>query len=393
MDEPGGTRHLEMAQILSRQGHQVTVIASSVSYLTGAIKGKKNAWCTKEVPYPGVTVLRTYTYAALHRSFFHRLMSYFSFTISSFIAGLGVKHVEVVWGTSPPIFQAFSAWLLARLKGARFLFEVRDLWPAFAIAVGVLRNSFLIFLSEWLEKFLYSHADKVVVNSPGFIDFVKKRGARSVELVPNGVDPEMFLTNGMGDFRIRYNLKEKFIVLYAGAHGISNDLEVVIKAAEILKDHPDIHFLLVGGGKEKQNLIKIAQDKGLQNITFLPAVPKADMKEILSASDACVAILKPLEMYRTTYPNKVFDYMAASKPVLLAIDGVIRTVIEDAHAGMFVPPGNPSSLADAVLYLKNHPEISFEMGLLGRKYVSAHFNRSYWTKVFLNILEGLVKYD
>ncbi|PKN91214.1 MAG: glycosyltransferase WbuB, partial [Chloroflexi bacterium HGW-Chloroflexi-7] len=128
INEPGGTRHHEIARYLVKQGHQVTIITSPVSYLTGQNTEIKTRWVTRENSETGITILRAYTYAALHRSFFHRVLSFFSFMFSSFFIGLGVKNVSVIWGTTPPIFQGWTAWLLARLKGVPFLFEVRDLW-------------------------------------------------------------------------------------------------------------------------------------------------------------------------------------------------------------------------------------------------------------------------
>ena len=188
LDEPGGTRHHEFARFLAARGHKVTVIASPVSYLTGG----KNLSASSQPPLPeneNIILRRAYTYSALHRSFVHRVIAFVSFMISSFLIGLGVKNVDVVWGTSPPIFQGVTGWALARLKRVPFLFEVRDLWPEFAIAVGVLRNRTLIRLSLWLERFLYRHADLVMVNSPGYVSSVMERGAQKVELVPNSADP------------------------------------------------------------------------------------------------------------------------------------------------------------------------------------------------------------
>lgn len=376
LDEAGGTRHAEMAHYLASHGHQVTIIASSVSYLTGKSSETHSHWVTRESPEPGVTLLRTYTYSALHRSFFHRVISFLSFMISSFFVGLGVKNVTVVWGTSPPIFQGWTAWLLARLKRVPFIFEVRDLWPAFAIAVGVLHNQLLISLSQWLESFLYRHADQLMVNSPGFIGHVTSRGAKNVTLIPNGVDVSMFDPSSRGEqLRLQWGCESKYVVLYAGAHGISNDLTVVLDAAEKLKNHSEVKFLLVGDGKEKSHLQKYAEEKQLSNVAFLPPFPKNEMKEVLAASDACIAILKPLEMYKTTYPNKVFDYMAAGRPTLCCIDGVIRQVIETAQGGLFVPPGGAEALAKTILELSQHPETGRQMGLYARTYVENHFNR------------------
>jgi glycosyltransferase involved in cell wall biosynthesis len=378
LDEAGGTRHHELARYLVQRGHHVTIIASSVSYLTGKSRLQGFQWVDRQEPEPGITILRTYTYSAVKRSFFHRLISFFSFMISSFLVGLQVRHVDLVWGTSPPIFQGVTAWLLARLKRVPFLFEVRDLWPAFAIAVGVLHNPMIIRASLWLEHFLYSHADRVMVNSPGFIDHVVKRGARWVELIPNGVAPEMFdpCANG-AEFRQKNHLDGKFTVLYAGAHGLSNDLSVVIEAANQLRSNPAICFVFVGDGKEKASLQAQASALGLQNVCFVPPVPKDQMCEVLAAADACIAILKPLELYKTTYPNKVFDYMAAGRPVILAIDGVIRQVVDAAGAGIAVAPGDPQAMAQAVCEIAQNPQTAREMGMAGRNYVENNFNR--WT--------------
>jgi glycosyltransferase involved in cell wall biosynthesis len=328
LDEPGGTRHHELARHLAQRGHRVTIIASPVSYLTGKARRTHIPWVESQPDGAQITILRAYTYSALHRSFAHRIFSFFSFMVSAFLIGLGVQKVDLVWGTSPPIFQGITAWLLARLKRVPFLFEVRDLWPAFAIAVGVLRQPLLIRLSAWLEGFLYRRADTLVVNSPGFIEHVRQRGARQVELVPNGAEIAMFTPQADGaNFRQQHNLEGKYVVIYAGAHGMSNDLPVVLQAAALLIDRSEIMIVLLGDGKEKPRLEQQAKEMGLSNLLFLPPVPKFEMPAALAAADACIAILKPIELYKTTYPNKVFDYMAAGRPVILAIDGVISQVI------------------------------------------------------------------
>jgi len=235
LEEPGGTRHHEFARYLALSGHKVTIIASPISYLTGESMPEIVSWKETPVGDQDVTVKRAYTYPALHRSFIHRVISFLSFMFSSFLIGLKVQKVDLVWGTSPPIFQSLTAWALARLKQVPFLLEVRDLWPAFAIAVGVLRQPLIIHASEWLERFLYRRADQVVVNSPGFIDHVLARGGEQVSLVPNGADVGMFNPQAKGeDFRRKYGLEGKFIALYAGAHGMSNDLGVVLDAAGLL---------------------------------------------------------------------------------------------------------------------------------------------------------------
>lgn len=384
LDEAGGTRHYEFARYLVERGHRVTVIASAVSYLTGEEEKVHKETSTQ---VDKLTILKAATYRDLHRSFIHRLFNFFSFTISAFFVGLQVKEVDLVWGTSPPLFQAATAWALARLKRVPFLFEVRDLWPAFAVAVGVLRSRPLIAASEWLERFLYRRADRLLLNSPGFEEHVKARGGREVHIVPNGADASMFDPSADGAaFREQFALKDKFIVLYAGAHGLSNDLVIVLQAANKLKSDQKIDIVLLGDGKDKPMLQDQAAKMELSNVHFLPPLPKKEMAQALAAADACLAILKPLPQFATVYPNKVFDYMAAGRPVLLAIDGVIRKVIEEAGAGVFVQPGDPGALASAIRAMAENSAEAKRLGRAGRACLEQHFNRSMLAKQMEQVL-------
>lgn len=400
--EPGGTRHHELARYLVARGHRVTVITSPISYLTGkeAVSRAEQVekWTVKgerQIQSQGdVRIIRSYVYPALHRSFVHRMINFFSFMFSSFLAGWHVQGVDLVWGTSPPIFQGVTAWALARLRRIPFLFEVRDLWPAFAVQVGVLTQPVLIRASEWLECFLYRHADCVMVNSPGFVDHVSRRGAKQVKIVPNGSDTSMFNPAISGEgFRRKHGLEGKFVVFYAGAHGISNDLGILLEAAKKLNDFPGVVFIFLGDGKEKPGLVRRAKEMGLDNVIFLPPLAKCEMPAAIAAADACVAILKPIPLYTTVYPNKVFDYMAAGKPVILAIDGVIREVVETAQAGLAVPPGDSQSLAQAVRELVSQPETVRRMGLCGRSYVEKHFDRAILANMLEQVLLDTVAYS
>jgi len=341
-----------------------------------------------------VTVYRAYAYPALHRSFLHRTISFLSFMVSSFVIGIRVGGVDLVWGTSPPILQGITAWLVARLKRVSFVFEVRDLWPAFAIDMGVLRNPLLIRASKWLERFLYRHADRVVVNSPAYVSHVQSTGvpADRVALVPNGVDTSMFDPHADGAaVRRQFGLNDRFVVLYAGAHGPANDLGVVLRAADLLRDRTDIIFVLVGDGKERPNLVQLSEEMALPNVRLIPAQPKERMSQFLAAADAALAILQPIPMFTTTYPNKVFDYMAAGRPTVLAIDGVIREVVEGAGGGVFVPPGDPTALAEVVRALADSPDLCRRMGHSARAYVEEHFERVEQAEKLVELFSLLVE--
>lgn len=386
INEAGGTRHHEMARYLTAHGHKVTVITSQVSYLTGSKTDSESI-----VEEAGVKIIRVPVSTSLHKSFLHRLINFFSFMFASNKAGKQVEDVDLIWGTSPPLFQGITAWRLARKKKVPFLFEIRDLWPEFAIAIGVLKNPILIRLSYWLEHLLYRSADRIVVNSPGYIEPVKEKGGRIVDLVPNGADISMFQTSKTkSEIRAELGIPASdFVVLYAGAHGVSNDLETVLRAAELLKEHSEIRFVFVGDGKEKPNLIQLAKDLSLRNVTFMSPVPKAEMAEILAASDCCVAILKNIPMYRLTYPNKVFDYMAAGKPVLLAIGGVVAEVIEAENAGILVEPGDPQSLANGVVAILQNPDRIITMGENGQRAIQDRYSRDFNSTKFLRIIEEM----
>lgn len=389
--EAGGTRHFELARHMVDQGHLFTIVASDLSYVTGRqVVSRRGVFAKQEVA--GVRVMRAYTYPSLHRSFGWRVISFFSFMLSSVWTSLQTGRVDLVMGTSPPIFQAVSAWLVATLRRRPFLLEIRDLWPDFAIDIGVLRNPVLIALSGLLERFLYARANHIMVNSPAYRDHLIGEGipAHMLSLIPNGVDPSMFDPHARGErVRQELGLNGRFVVAYAGALGLANDIPTILRAAARLKDRPDIHVLLVGDGKERPQLENLARRMGLFNVTFAGARPKSEIPELLAASDACVATLQDIPMFRTTYPNKVFDYMAAGRPTVLAIDGVIRDVIESAQGGTFVQPGNPEALAEGVLQYYKNPELRRQHGLNARSYVAAHFDRKDQGERLRGVFESL----
>jgi len=388
--EPGGTRHFEFAKHCAAQGHEFTIVASNLSYLTGKETGRTSGLVSEQNLH-GVKVRRAYTYPSLHRNFVWRVFSFLSFMVTSVLASFRSGEIDLVMGTSPPIFQAISAWAISKLRRRPFLLEIRDLWPEFAIGMGVLKNPALIWLSRRLERFLYAQAAHLLVNSPAYRDYLLRKGVSpaKITLIPNGVDTEMFDPEARGDgLRSSWGAGDKFLVTYAGALGLANDIPTLLGAAARLQVDTEVHFLLVGDGKERPKLEKMAQDLGLTNITFAGAIPKSRVPEALAASDACIAILQDIPMFRTTYPNKVFDYMAAGRPTILVIDGVIRKVVEAAEGGIFVPPGDEGALAEEIRNLSHNPDRARAMGKAARKYVVAHFDR----RKHANQFEGLIKH-
>ena len=376
-NEPGHTRHYELAQYLKSQGHELIIVASDINYQTGErIVEHKGIFTEQDIN--GIRVMRTYIYPALHKSFFWRIISFISFMFTSFWAAMQSGPVDVVMGTSPPIFQAATAWAVAFLRRKPFLLEIRDLWPAFAVDMGVLKNPLIIKLASWLERFLYNRASQILVNSPAYKTYMTDMGvsASKVTFIPYGTDVDQFNPTIDGQsIRQELGLDDKFIVGYTGALGLANDIDTVLRAAERLKDTPAIQIVFFGDGKERARLEAEKVRMGLDNVTFAGTKPKTQMPEVVAACDACLAILKNIPMFGMTYPNKVFDYMAAGKPTILVIDGVVRDVIEQADAGIFVQPGDDTALADAIRSAYEQPERTKEMGENARQAITSQFDR------------------
>jgi glycosyltransferase involved in cell wall biosynthesis len=376
--EPGGTRHYELAQHLIRGGHRFTVVTSDLNYMTGRRASRRRGLVTSQ-EVDGVAVRQAYTLPTLHRGFGWRVASFGSFMFTAVYAALGAGRPDLVLGTSPPIPQAVSAAAIAALRRRPFVLEIRDLWPEFAIDLGVLRQPVLIALSRALERALYAAATHIVVNSPAYVAYLRGKGvaAGKITLIPNGVELSAFDPSARGGrLRRAWGVDDKFVVTYAGALGLANDIPVILRAAARLADDPRIHVLLVGDGKERVALEARARELRLKNVTFTGSLPKAAMAEVLAASDICLATLLDIPMFRTTYPNKVFDYMAAGRPTVLAIGGVIRAVIEQAGGGVAVPPGDDAALAAAVRDLAADPARRRAMGAAARRYVEPRFDRA-----------------
>jgi len=390
--EAGGTRHYEMAREWTACGHAFSVVRSDREYLTGERVRECGKPGSEDAP-SRIHLKRAYAPPGHHRSFAWRAFSYVVFAVTSVWAALRIRGVDLVIGTSPPLGQAFSAWLVAALKRRPFVLEVRDLWPDFAIEMKVLTNRTLIALARRLERFLYQRARHVVVNSPAYRQHLLRSGVPEdrVTVIANGVDPAQFDPDARGEWvRQRYGLSaDTFVVTYAGAIGPANDLGTLLEAARHLRGQPNLRWLILGEGKERARMEDLAAEWGLDRVTFVGARPKSEMKDWLAASDACVATLMNIRAFRTTYPNKVFDYMAAGRPTVLAIDGVIRDVMEAAEGGLCVPPGDPGKLAEAVRRLQTEVGTARRLGLNARRYVCEHFDRRRQAERFVRLTESL----
>jgi len=385
----GSGRANAMAAALCQAGYRVSIIAGANSYLTGYLPPEyRGRWLVRE-EVDGYAVIRPWTYAKLHRSFVHRAVYFVVYMATSFLAILRLPRFTIVVGCSPPITVAFAAWLAAAVRRATFVFEVRDLWPAFPIQMGVIRNPILIGISHWVERHLYRRADSIVINSPGFLPHLREQGVDSakVTLVANGVDIETFRPMEADEaLRQSLGLAGRFVVVYVGAHGPANALEVLISAARILQHDSRIHVLLIGDGKAKASLV--ASASGLPNVTFVEPQPKRDIPRYIALANLGFLSLQNIPMFTTTYPNKVFDYLACGRPVLTTVDGVSRKVVEEANAGVYVAH-EPQAIADAIVRAANHPSELLAMGRRGRAAAEQFWNREIFTARFVQLIDRL----
>ena len=409
-DEPGHTRHFEMAKFLQSHGHELVIVASDLNYQTGQRTVTRKGLFAEQI-IDGVKIYRSYIYPALHRSYFWRVISFFSFMFSSVWTALRVDNVDLVMGTSPPIFQAVSAWFVSFVRRKPFLLEVRDLWPEFGVSMGVLKNPVVITLARWLERFLYARATHILVNSPAYKDYMIGKGVPEMKItfIPYGTDVDMFNPQVDGSsIRAELGLQDKFVVLYAGALGQANDIDTILRAAERIshREHREkenfsessvgsvanqrICFVLFGDGKERTRLQAEAERMNLTNVVFAGVRAKKEMPRVIASADVCLAILQDVPMFRTTYPNKVFDYMAAGRATVLVIDGITRTLIESSNGGVFVQPGNDEALANTILELSNDSARVQQMGQSAREYLVKHLDRRDKLNETLKLLQELV---
>ena len=226
-----------------------------------------------------IRIIRTWIYATKHKDFMRRLMNYFSFVVSSLLVGMWkIGRQDIVIVESPPLFLGLSALLLSWFKGAKLVSNISDLWPESAVAMGVLRNKAVIALAEWLEAFLYRRSHLITGQTQGIVSSIQSRfPEKRIALITNGANVDLFvpdsqLKQGML-LRKEFGLEGKFIVGYAGLHGLAQGLETILQAAQLLSRYQDISFIFFGDGPEKEQLIQMADQARLTNVHFYPPQP------------------------------------------------------------------------------------------------------------------------
>jgi glycosyltransferase involved in cell wall biosynthesis len=394
----GGTRFNEFARHWAAAGHDVTVISGTRDHFTGEAPDVYHGrWITREMDGP-VKVIRCYVPGSYGRGFSGRMWGFVGFTLSATTGALLAERPDVVISSSPPLIIAVPGYLATRLRRRKvpWVFEVRDLWPESAVTTGVLREgATLTRLLYRLERAAYRRSERINVLTPAFREDILRRDLaqeHKIVFVPNGADTDLFSPGDRdNDIRRELGWGQRFVVMYAGAHGRANALHQLVDAAEILRDRDDILIASVGEGPDREELVRDAQQRGLTNIQFTGPVAKRRMPEVVNACDVGAAVLQDNPTFRTVYPNKVFDYMACERPTLLAIDGGARDLVcDEAQAGVFVRPEDPQAIADAIIAMKDDPAGCREMGRRGREWVEANAARPALAERYLRIMSEMI---
>lgn len=384
----------EFARAWVRAGHAVDVLTAFPNHPLGRIPPAYNhkAWATESLD--GIRVLRCWLYAVPNRGVGRRGLDHLSFMLTSVLFGLPrIQRTDVVIASSPTLFSALSAWFIARVRRVPFVLEVRDLWPEAIVDLGLMRRgSVTVKLLEGLANFLYRQAARVVVVTQAFADRLAGQGIPRAKLavIPNGADTRFFSpTAASNTYQARQTLglNGQFVVTYVGSHGLSHGLDVVLDAAAA---QPDVTFLLVGDGADRDRLVAERDRRHLANVIMRPSVPKHEVPALYAAADACLVPLRDVPLFETFVPSKLFEVLAAGRPVIGAVRGEARQILARSGGALLVEPQHGDQLASAVDTLRQNPDLAAQLGERGRAFAQQHYDRDQLASRYLDLLGEVV---
>ena len=388
------TRTYEHARSWAAAGHQVTVLANVPNFPSGKVfPGYRNKLWQRET-MDGILVVRVWTYVTANEGFLRRSLDYFSFAVSGIIGGLFLPRPDVVVATSPQIFTALAGCMLARIKRRPFVFELRDLWPDSIVAVGAMREGLLLRLLRRLEYALYRRAAKIVSVTNSFRQILVGNGVpeEKIAVVRNGVDHEAFAPGAKPQQLARsLGVEGKFVAAYVGTLGMAHGLDSLLSAAERLRDRRDLAIVLVGTGAERSRLEEAARRRGLDNVRFVGAVDKELVKQYWRLCDVALVLLRNVPLFHHVIPSKMFEAMATARPIILGVCGESRALLQEAGAGIAIPPEEPEALAEAIVRMMDNPALCRDCGAAGRRFVEERCDRNELALQMLKVLEEAAK--
>jgi glycosyltransferase involved in cell wall biosynthesis len=385
-----------MAKHWVTMGHQVTVLTDFPNHPDGKVYPdyKKRFLLFSFTEQDGeIRVVRAAHVVRPNKGSLNRLISYSSFTASAAFRAIPIRNVDVVIGTVPQPLHALAAWFKARLGRVPFILEIRDLWPESVAGTGQSSESSLSyrFLSR-VARFLYSRADAHVAVTDAIKDWtVEHYGVdeSNSTVIPAGVDAEFFRSPSKPSDS---NTDSQFVVTYVGTLGNAHGIEVILEAAkQIENSHPQITFSIVGAGADYDRLTDIARDRQLKNVTFTGRVSRNEIPGILGDADLCLAVLRDSPVFRTAVPTKLYEYMAAGKPMITNVAGEATKLIERSGSGVVVPPADADALATAILELHDDPERCKSLGAAGRAFVEAEARWESRAELYESVLRQAVE--
>jgi glycosyltransferase involved in cell wall biosynthesis len=374
------------------EGHKVTVVTCVPNHPGGRIyPGYRNRLFQKETK-DQIEVLRLWTYLTPNKGFLKRSINYIAFMLMAILSLPLLPKTDVVISTSPQFFCGMAGFFVSRLKRIPWILEIRDLWPDSILAVGAIKYKSIIRMLEYLERFVYKNADKIVALTNAFKTHMvaKDIAEDKIEIITNGVDLSLFRALPKNnDLSEKLKLNGKFVVSYLGTHGMAHGLETVLKAAKVLEEQSSILFLLAGDGAERNRLLALRDEMKLKNVMMLSQFPKDKVPYLLATSDACMVLLIKSDVFKTVIPSKIFEAMAMRRPIILGVDGECRRIIEAANCGICIEPENSQQLAQAVLELFNSSELSETLGNNGRNVLEKNYDRNKLAKKYLKVMQNV----
>ncbi len=385
-------RLFELAVRLQENETKVTIFTAMPNYPQMEVHEEYKGKFYHYEEMNGLKVHRAWIYVSKSKGIFKRLLNYFSFVKSSFWLGLfKLGKFDFILCESPPLFLGITAYLLKKIKGAKLIFNVSDLWPESAEKLGLVSNKFFLKSATKLEEFLYRNSDLISGQTQGIVRNISSRFPnKKVYWLPNGVDLSFYdKAKVKSDWRKENNFNnDDFILFYAGIIGHAQGLEVILKAADFLKDQKNIKFVLLGSGPEKDNLLLLKDSLDLENVFFFEAVTKKEMPAIIAAIDVAVIPLKRLDLFKGAIPSKIFENLAMKKPILLGVEGEAKELfIDNGRSGLAFIPEDPDDLASKTLELFNNQTMLIQLGENGYKYVEQNFTRDKIANDFWNFIK------
>jgi glycosyltransferase involved in cell wall biosynthesis len=377
-----------------KMGHDVTVVTCAPNHPRGEVyPGYQNRLFQREEK-DGIQVVRLWTYVTANEGLFKRTLNYVSYMMSAIVAAPWLPRADVVLSTSPQFFNGLAGYLVSRIKRAPWVLEIRDLWPESILVVGAIKNKWIIRALGYLEMFAYRKADAIVPVTDGFKRYMVGKGIPEgkIEVVKNGVDLEFYrTTGGANPVAEELGLTGRFVASYFGTHGMAHHLETVLEAASFLRDRKDILFLLVGDGAEREKLLGLRNERGLDNVMMPGQQAKERMPFLWQCSHVSLVLLKKSDLFKMVIPSKIFESMAMQRPIILGVEGESRAIVEAARAGRCIEPENAAELARIVAELADNPGLCDELGRNGRRYVADHYDRGVLGAKYEHLLAGLAR--